>query len=63
MDMLRDRTNAIIDCGRGWIAIPDLSDRVYKCERLPGGHMAVCLAEPQWWSDQPIGAGAPALTE
>eukprot|EP00969_Alexandrium_andersonii_P265289 11723857-Alexandrium_andersonii.AAC.1 len=63
MDLLRDRTNAVIDCGRGWIAIPDFSDQIYKCERLPGGHLAVCLTDSQWWPAQAIGERALALAE
>ena len=61
MDSLRDRANSIIGCGRGWIALPDLSDRIFKCERLPGGHLAVCLTEPQWWASHIIVPWMPAL--
>ena len=53
MDVLHGVLQSIIDCGRGFVAFPTLAEKFWMCERLAGGHLAVCLTAPTWWTEVP----------
>ena len=53
MDILEVVLKSIIDCGRGFVAFPTLAEKFWMCERLAGGHLAVCLTAPSWWTEVP----------
>ena len=53
MDVLRDKLQSVIDCGQGFVAFPTLAEKFWMCEKLAGGHLAVCLTAPSWWTEVP----------
>ena len=54
MDVLADATGAILDCGNGYLGLPKICcDKVFYCEKLPSGHLAVNLTSPTWWTEVP----------
>ena len=53
MDVLRGKLQSVIDCGQGFVAFPTLAEKFWMCERLAGGHLAVCLTAPSWWTEVP----------
>ncbi|CAK0840994.1 unnamed protein product, partial [Prorocentrum cordatum] len=51
MDILTDDLKVVVDCGRNWIGLPTLGNKVYYCERLSSKHLAINLSTPQWWRE------------
>ncbi|CAK0837902.1 unnamed protein product, partial [Prorocentrum cordatum] len=54
MDILTDSLKVVVDCGRNWIGLPTMGNKVFYCERLSSNHMAVNLTTPQWWKEVPL---------
>ncbi|CAK0826625.1 unnamed protein product [Prorocentrum cordatum] len=51
MDILTDDLKVVVDCGRNWIGLPTLGNKVYYCERLSSKRLAINLSTPQWWRE------------
>ncbi|CAK0843086.1 unnamed protein product [Prorocentrum cordatum] len=51
VDILTDDSKVVVDCGRNWIGLPTLGNKVYYCERLSSKHLAINLSTPQWWRE------------
>ncbi|CAK0827540.1 unnamed protein product, partial [Prorocentrum cordatum] len=51
MDILTDDLKVVVDCGRNWIGLPTLGNKVYYCERLSSKHLSINLSTPQWWRE------------
>ena len=47
MDLLTNMLEALVDCGRGAVALATLVASFWERERLPGGRLAVCLTSPR----------------
>ncbi|CAK0901098.1 unnamed protein product [Prorocentrum cordatum] len=54
MDILTDSLKVVVDCGRNWIGLPTMGNKVFFCERLSSNHLAVNLTTPQWWREVPL---------
>ncbi|CAK0899034.1 unnamed protein product, partial [Prorocentrum cordatum] len=54
MDILTDSLKVVVDCGRNWIGLPTMGNKVFFCERLSSNHLAVNLTTPQWWKEVPL---------
>ncbi|CAK0829661.1 unnamed protein product [Prorocentrum cordatum] len=54
MDILTDDLKVVVDCGRNWLGLPTLGNKVYYCERLSSKHLAINLSTPQWWREVPV---------
>ena len=44
----------VVDCGRNWLGLPTLGNKIYYCERLSSKHLAINLSSPQWWKEVPL---------
>ncbi|CAK0860660.1 unnamed protein product [Prorocentrum cordatum] len=54
MDVLGpDHTNALIDCGNGYLMLPKISHHVFQCRKMPSGHLAINVTTPTWWQNIP----------
>ncbi|CAK0846211.1 unnamed protein product [Prorocentrum cordatum] len=54
MDVLGpDHTNALIDCGNGYLMLPKISHHVFQCRKMPNGHLAINVTTPTWWQNTP----------
>ena len=51
MDILTDDLQVVVDCGRNWLGLPTLGNKIYYCERLSSNHLAINLSSPQWWEE------------
>ena len=54
MDILTDDLKVVVDCGRNWLGLPTLGNKIYYCERLSSKHLAINLSSPQWWKEVPL---------
>ena len=52
-DVLHGLQQSVLDCGQSCVAFPTLAEKFWRCERLAGGHLAVCLTAPSWWTEVP----------
>ncbi|CAK0844313.1 unnamed protein product, partial [Prorocentrum cordatum] len=54
MDVLgSDHTNALIDCGNGYLMLPKISHHVFQCRKMPSGHLAINVTTPARWQNVP----------
>ncbi|CAK0818064.1 unnamed protein product [Prorocentrum cordatum] len=54
MDVLGpDHTNALIDCGNGYLMLPKISHHVFQCRKMPSGHLAINVTTPTRWQNIP----------
>ena len=51
MDNL-SKLGALIDTENKRVCFLKISPKVYQCECLPGGYMAINLSDPTFWSGQ-----------
>ena len=50
MDILGPEcASAMIDCGNGYLVLPQLSANIVQCRKMPSGHLAINVTSPTWW--------------
>ncbi|CAK0866744.1 unnamed protein product [Prorocentrum cordatum] len=62
MDILGpDYASALIDCGNGYLMLPELSSNIFQCPKMPSGQLTINVATPARRQHAP--RGIPNITE